>query len=32
VNMHMANSYQKLNCSSREQAVVKALLMKVISV
>lgn len=32
VNMHMYTSYKKLNCVSREQAVVKAILMKIISV
>jgi len=32
VNAHMANAYQKLGCVSREQAVVRALLMKLISV
>jgi len=32
VNMHLYNSYKKLNCISREQAVVKAMLMKIISI
>ncbi len=31
VNMHLYNCYKKLNCISREQAVVKAILMKLIS-
>lgn len=31
VNAHMANAYQKLGCVSREQAVVKALLLRLIS-
>ncbi len=31
VNMHMYNSFKKLNCVSREQAIVKAMLMKIIS-
>ena len=30
VNMHLYNCYKKLNCTSREQAVVKALLLKII--
>lgn len=31
VNMHMYNSFKKLNCTSCEQAIVKAMLMKIIT-